>query len=286
VLAVIYLIYNEGYSGRVDLGAEAIRLGRVLAALMPDEPEAHGLLALMMIHHARRRARFCGEDLVLLEDQDRSLWDHPQIAAGRAVLGRAAALGGRGGYVIQAAIASLQAAERIDWPQVADLYRLLAGLTGSPVVELNGAVALAALTGWAAPDPAWCAARGRHGMHEGCHDPSAARAQRVAESDNASTHVQLGRIGACLALPGEHHAGECLVNLKPPGPASGAGRGWSPGRRPPGRCPLHPRVRRPCRRAQRSDPAKIATATGRVARSKITRAVAAGHQGAPASAAR
>jgi RNA polymerase sigma-70 factor, ECF subfamily len=82
VLAVIYLIFNEGYSGRVDLGAEAIRLGRVLAALMPDEPEAHGLLALMMIHHARRRARFSGEDLVLLEDQDRSLWDMDQITAG------------------------------------------------------------------------------------------------------------------------------------------------------------------------------------------------------------
>jgi RNA polymerase sigma-70 factor, ECF subfamily len=143
VLAVIYLIYNEGYSGRVDLAAEAIRLGRVLAMLMPDEPEAHGLLALMMIHHARRRARFSGEDLVLLDDQDRSLWDHAQIEAGRAVLDRAVALGGRGPYVIQAAIASLQTAERIDWPQVAELYRRLAGLTGSPVVELNHAVALA-----------------------------------------------------------------------------------------------------------------------------------------------
>jgi RNA polymerase sigma-70 factor, ECF subfamily len=94
VLAVIYLIYNEGYSGRVDLAAEAIRLGRVLTALMPDEPEAHGLLALMMIHHARRQARFSGEDLVLLDDQDRSLWDMPQIAAGREVLDRAVALGG------------------------------------------------------------------------------------------------------------------------------------------------------------------------------------------------
>lgn len=97
VLAVIYLIYNEGYSGRVDLAAEAIRLGRVLATLMSDEPEAHGLLALMMIHHARRRARFSGEDLVLLDDQDRSLWDHAQIAAGRAALDRAIALGGRAG---------------------------------------------------------------------------------------------------------------------------------------------------------------------------------------------
>jgi len=143
VLAVIYLIYNEGYSGRVDLAAEAIRLGRVLATLMPDEPEAHGLLALMMIHHARRRARFSGEDLVLLEDQDRSLWDHAQIAAGRAVLDRAVALGGRGAYVIQAVIASLQTAERIDWPQVAEMYRRLAELTGSAVVELNRAVAVA-----------------------------------------------------------------------------------------------------------------------------------------------
>jgi predicted RNA polymerase sigma factor len=110
---------------------------------MPDEPEAHGLLALMMIHHARRRARFSGEDLVLLEDQDRSLWDHAQIEAGRAVLDRAVALGGRGAYVIQAAIASLQAGEQIDWPQVAELYQRLAELTGSAVVELNRAAALA-----------------------------------------------------------------------------------------------------------------------------------------------
>ena len=143
VLAVIYLIYNEGYRGRVDLGAEAIRLGRVLAALMPDEPEAHGLLALMMIHHARRRARFSGEDLVLLDDQDRSLWDMGQIAAGRAVLDRALALGGRGAYVVQAVIASLQTRERIDWPQIAEMYRRLVELTGSPVVELNRAVAVA-----------------------------------------------------------------------------------------------------------------------------------------------
>ena len=145
VLAVIYLIYNEGYTSRVDLAAEAIRLGQVLATLMPDEPEAHGLLALMMIHHARRRARFSrdGEDLVLLEDQDHSLWDTVQITAGRAALDRAVALGGRGAYVIQAAIASLQAAERIDWPQVAEMYRRLAGLTGSAVVELNHAVAVA-----------------------------------------------------------------------------------------------------------------------------------------------
>jgi RNA polymerase sigma factor (sigma-70 family) len=143
VLAVIYLIYNEGYSGRVDLAAEAIRLGRMLVALMPDEPEAHGLLALMMIHHSRRRARFSGEDLVLLEDQDRSLWDVSQISEGRAVLDRAIGQGGRGAYVLQAAIASLQAAEQIDWHQVAELYQRLAELTGSPVVELNHAAAVA-----------------------------------------------------------------------------------------------------------------------------------------------
>ena len=143
VLAVIYLIYNEGYSGRIDLGAEAISLGRVLAELMPDEPDVHGLLALMMIHHARRQARFSGDDLVLLEDQDRSLWDLDEIAAGRAVLDRAIGLGGRGAYVVQAAIASLQTREQIDWPQVAELYRRLAELTGSLVVELNRAVAVA-----------------------------------------------------------------------------------------------------------------------------------------------
>src|SRR5262249_1744689 len=94
VLAVLYLIYNEGYGGRVGLGAEAIRLGRVLAGLLPDEPEAHGVLALMLIQHARRRARFDGADLVLLDDQDRSLWDADQLAAGRAMLDRAIALGG------------------------------------------------------------------------------------------------------------------------------------------------------------------------------------------------
>jgi RNA polymerase sigma-70 factor (ECF subfamily) len=143
VLAVVYLIYNEGYRGRVDLGAEAIRLGRVLAALMPDEPEAHGLLALMMIHHARRRARFSGEDLVLLDDQDRSLWDLEQITEGRAVLEAAIALGGRGAYVVQAAIASLQTRKHVDWGRVADLYQRLVELTGSPVVELNRAVAVA-----------------------------------------------------------------------------------------------------------------------------------------------
>ena len=96
VLAVVYLIFNEGYGGRGDLAAEAIRLGRALAELMPDEPEVHGLLALMLINDARREARFADGAVVLLRDQDRSLWDADQIAAGRAALDRALALGGRG----------------------------------------------------------------------------------------------------------------------------------------------------------------------------------------------
>jgi len=143
VLAVIYLIYNEGYGGRVDLAAEATRVGWVLARLMPDEPEVQGLLALMMLHHARRDARFAGADLVLLEDQDRSLWDPKGIVAGRQLLDRAIALRGRGPYVLQAAIASLQADEEIDWIQVSALYAQLAQIAGSPVVELNRAVAVA-----------------------------------------------------------------------------------------------------------------------------------------------
>jgi RNA polymerase sigma-70 factor, ECF subfamily len=139
----VYLIFNEGYGGRGELAAEALRLGRVLAGLMPDEPEVHGLLALMLLHDARRTARFADGELVLLAEQDRGLWDGAQIAAGRAALDRALALRGRGPYVLQAAIASLQVAEPIDWPQVAELYAELARRTRSPVVELNRAVALA-----------------------------------------------------------------------------------------------------------------------------------------------
>src|SRR5206468_5280865 len=95
LLAVLYLIFNEGYGGRVDLAAEAIRLGGVLAALMPDEAEVHGLLALMLLHDSRRDARFADGELVLLDEQDRSLWDATQMAEGRALLDRALSLQGR-----------------------------------------------------------------------------------------------------------------------------------------------------------------------------------------------
>ncbi len=146
VLAVVYLIFNEGYGGRGDLAAEALRLGRALAELMPDEPEVHGLLAMMLLHDARRAARYTpppARDLVLLADQDRSLWDTGQIADGRVALDRALALRGRGPYVVQAAIASLHADEPRDWAQIAALYGELARLTDSPVVELTRAVAIA-----------------------------------------------------------------------------------------------------------------------------------------------
>jgi RNA polymerase sigma-70 factor (ECF subfamily) len=147
VLAVVYLIFNEGYAGRAELAAEALRLGRALVELMPDEPEVRGLLAMMLMHDARRAARFHDGDLVLLADQDRSLWDAARIAAGRAQLDRALALRGRGPYVVQAAIASLHLEDPRDMPQIAALYGELARLTDSPVVELSRAVAVAEADG-------------------------------------------------------------------------------------------------------------------------------------------
>jgi RNA polymerase sigma-70 factor (ECF subfamily) len=187
VLAVVYLIFNQGYSdpapkapdapdasqapevpgspggpdspvtAEPDLAAEAIRLGRVLAALLPAEPEVLGLLALMLLHDARRAARFDGQDLVLLPDQDRSRWDWRQLAEARELLDRAlldpALLAGpsaRGPYALQAAIAALQTEQPLDWPQIAALYGELADLTDSAVVRLNRAVAIAETEGPAA----------------------------------------------------------------------------------------------------------------------------------------
>jgi RNA polymerase sigma-70 factor, ECF subfamily len=143
VLAVVYLVFNEGYGGRGDLAAEAIRLGSALGELMPDEPEVHGLLALMLMNDARRAARFADGAVVLLGDQDRSLWNEEELARGRERLDRALALGGGGPYVVQAALAALHAEEDPDWLQIAALYGELGRLTGSPVVELNRAVAIA-----------------------------------------------------------------------------------------------------------------------------------------------
>ena len=150
VLAVVYLIFNEGYGGRGDLGDEAIRLARALAELMPDEAEVHGLLALMLFHESRRRARLRDGELVLLAEQDRSLWDAGQIGAGRDALARTLALGAHGQYALQAQIAALHTDEPTDWGRIAGLYAQLARLTGSPVVELNRAVAVAESEGPAA----------------------------------------------------------------------------------------------------------------------------------------
>lgn len=147
VLAVVYLIFNEGFGDRGDVAAEALRLGRALSELMPDEPEVHGLLAMMLLHDARRDARYSDGDLVLMADQDSSLWDAAQLAQGRAALDRALALRGRGSYVVQGAIASLHADQRRDWRQIAALYGELSRMTGSPVVELSRAVALAEADG-------------------------------------------------------------------------------------------------------------------------------------------
>jgi RNA polymerase sigma-70 factor (ECF subfamily) len=160
VLAVVYLIFNEGYAARdgarlvrADLCDEAIRLGRLLAQLMPDDAETHGLLALMLLHDSRRDARAEPDgEIVLLEDQDRSLWDRGRIDEGLSVLDRAVALRQPGPYQLQAAIAALHAqaatADDTDWRQIVTLYAELERWTASPVVTLNRAVAVAMADGY------------------------------------------------------------------------------------------------------------------------------------------
>ena len=158
VLAVLYLVFNEGYAAtsgplvRLELCDEAIRLARIVAALMPDEPEAPGLLALMLLQHSRRETRVSASGvLVLLEDQDRARWDHDMIDEGLATLDRVLELRRPGSYQIQAAIAALHARaprpEDTDWPQIAALYERLAERSPSPVIELNRAVAVAMADG-------------------------------------------------------------------------------------------------------------------------------------------
>ena len=151
VLAVLYLVFNEGYAAtggdnlvRRELCDEAIRLAKLLAVLMPDEPEAAGLLALMLFHDSRREARTgASGELVLLEDQDRSLWNRDRIDEGVRVLERASRLRQIGPYQLQAAIAAAHVGEETDWASIATLYGALARRAPSPIVELNRAVAVA-----------------------------------------------------------------------------------------------------------------------------------------------
>jgi RNA polymerase sigma-70 factor, ECF subfamily len=162
VLACVYLVFSEGYaaSGRDDLIRhelcdEGIRLARLLAALLPDEPEVHGLLALVLLQDSRRGTRLGPEgELILLEDQDRARWDRGRIAEGQAELARAQGIGPAGPYRLQAAIAAVHAAaptwEATDWSRIAALYAVLARRAPSPVVELNRAVAVAFAEGPAA----------------------------------------------------------------------------------------------------------------------------------------
>ncbi len=148
VLAVVYLTFNQGWGGgRVDLAAEAIHLGRALAGLMPDEPEVLALLALMLLNDARKAARQRDGQVIPLDDQDRTLWDARQIDEGRALLQRAVARARTGPYLLQAAIADLYLQEPRDWRQIAALYQTLARQTGSPVVEMNRAIAVAEIDG-------------------------------------------------------------------------------------------------------------------------------------------
>jgi RNA polymerase sigma-70 factor (ECF subfamily) len=158
VQAVIYLIFNEGYAAtsgmelvRNDLCAEAIRLGRVLCELLPQEAENIGLLALMLLHGSRRDARVLNRELVTLEEQDRSLWDRDAISEGLKLVERALRLGPVGPYQFQAAIAALHAqastSAETDWPQIAALYEKLLELNPSPVIALNHAVAVAMSAG-------------------------------------------------------------------------------------------------------------------------------------------
>lgn len=152
VLAVLYLIFTRGYTGSdASLRLEALRLGKLVAALMPDEPEAHGLVALMLLHNSRSAARLsAGGDVVLLADQDRALWNLEEISEGMTLLDRALRFGSPGPYVLHAVIAALHVQDPVDWPRVVALYAELLSVAPTPVIELNHAVAVAMADGPAA----------------------------------------------------------------------------------------------------------------------------------------
>lgn len=215
VLAVVYLIFNEGYGGREDLCAEALRLGRLLVELMPDEPEALGLLALMLLIESRRPARATPDgDLILLSDQDRSRWDRDLITEGQAFVRRCLRRNRPGPYQIQAAINAVHSdaptAAATDWGQILQLYDQLAALAPSPVVALNRAVAVAEVEG---PEPALALVDaldldGYHAFHAvradllrrlGRHTEAAAAYEAaIALTDSAPERAHLERARAAL----------------------------------------------------------------------------------------
>ncbi len=201
VLAVVYLIFNEGYAAntgaavvRRELSTEAIRLGRLLCRLMPDEPEALGLTALMMLHDSRREARESGGRVVLLDDQDRSLWDAEQIEAALELLARALRRGRRGPYQVQAEIAAVHAGAATpadtDWSRIVSLYDDLLAVAPSPVVALNRAVAVAMDRGPAAAIADVDALAGRLDGYRHFHSARADLLRRLHQKDEAETEYR------------------------------------------------------------------------------------------------
>ena len=226
VLAVLYLVFNEGYAAtsgplvRSELCDEAIRLARIVCRLMSGQPEPAGLLALMLLHHSRRDARAdAAGDLVLLEDQDRSRWDHDMIDEGLRLVDRTLAMHEPGPYQVQAAIAALHARaprpEDTDWPRIAALYALLARMNPSPVIELNRAVAVAMADGPARGLPLVDALAGEL---EGYHLFHSTRADLLRRLDRRTESAAAYRRALVLATNPSQRAflGRRLAEVDPP----------------------------------------------------------------------
>ena len=248
VLHVLYLLFNEGYGhpGETRLPREAIRLARVLTVLMPDEPEAHGMLALMLLHDARRPARTDARgNLVTLDEQDRSLWDAGQIAEGTAILDRALRRHRAGPFQIQAAIAACHAtapaADQTDWPQIVGLYGQLALVAPSVIVDLNRAVAVGMADGPQAALPLVDAIAGT-GQLDGYYLLHATRADLLRRAGRLPEAGESYRRALGLApteaerrfLPagcqGSDDNGRCGQQPLQPGDRGGPGRGTLPAR--------------------------------------------------------